>query len=318
MRDPRSSFVGRLRSFGRLLGPTEPELGPLARLPGTWKSTGGTGWNMIALPFADGPFKYRLLVNQYDETLTFSVVGKDIPNRGIAKDSAGNTTEADQTLASLDYQQDITQIAADDSPHSGMAGEPNTEIHHEPGLWLYMRDQQTAGLNIARLGTIPHGDSILALGTSAVQIGGPTIPDISGLPIGITDDLETSPYLEPYKHYRDKPFQGVFDPTSPNDLLKVANKGVPIARTTALPVDSTVETGGIVNIPFVTRQANATEVKATFWIEELALPGPDGKPVVRLQYSQVVMLDFFPRNDDQPGLIKWPHVSINTLEKVSD
>jgi hypothetical protein len=31
-----------------------------------------------------------------------------------------------------------------------------------------------------------------------------------------------------------------------------------------------------------------------------------------------VMLDFFPRRDGQPGRISWPHVSINTLTKVSD
>jgi hypothetical protein len=31
-----------------------------------------------------------------------------------------------------------------------------------------------------------------------------------------------------------------------------------------------------------------------------------------------VMLDFFPRRDGLPGRIGWPHVSINTLTKVSD
>ena len=30
------------------------------------------------------------------------------------------------------------------------------------------------------------------------------------------------------------------------------------------------------------------------------------------------MLDFFPRRDGLPGRIGWPHVSINTLTKVSD
>ena len=37
-----------------------------------------------------------------------------------------------------------------------------------------------------------------------------------------------------------------------------------------------------------------------------------------MQYVQVVMLDFFPRRDGLPGRISWPHVSINTLTKVSD
>ena len=30
------------------------------------------------------------------------------------------------------------------------------------------------------------------------------------------------------------------------------------------------------------------------------------------------MLDFFGRRDGQPGRIGWPHVSINTLQKVTD
>ena len=53
-------------------------------------------------------------------------------------------------------------------------------------------------------------------------------------------------------------------------------------------------------------------MRSTFWIQELA--SGDG-PQLRLQYAQVVMLDFFRRADGLPGLIRWPHVSINTLTK---
>jgi hypothetical protein len=36
-----------------------------------------------------------------------------------------------------------------------------------------------------------------------------------------------------------------------------------------------------------------------------------------MQYSQVVMLNFFrPREDQLPGRAQWPHISINTLDKV--
>lgn len=30
------------------------------------------------------------------------------------------------------------------------------------------------------------------------------------------------------------------------------------------------------------------------------------------------MLEFFPRFDGESGLITWPQVSVNTMEKVSD
>ena len=58
-------------------------------------------------------------------------------------------------------------------------------------------------------------------------------------------------------------------------------------------------------------------MKSTFCIQELA-PDAEGAVGLRMQYLQIVMLDFFPRRDGLPGRIRWPHVSINTLTKVAD
>lgn len=305
----------------------DPDLGPLALLPGTWKNSSefdGRGWNMIALPFAkDGhPINYRVLANQYNEELKFSLVDKGVPNRGL---EFGATTEnADQFVVTIDYEQMIKQKAAADHPVSGLAGPADLPIHHEPGLWLHMLNRTTDNLDIARLGTIPHGDATLAMGTSRVIDGPPTIPDISGLPIGISPDINGF-YLSPYKAFDDEPFKGTvnvpgfpgFNPVSPNDLLKV---GVPgnVVRTTVLEVDTTVQDARVSNIPFIVRQANATDMKSTFWIMELEEEDAHGNPRLIMQYSQIVMLDFFPRRDGMPGLIRWPHVSINTMEKVSE
>ena len=319
----------KLKSKKREYRPVKPEdvddmddLGPLSLLPGTWKGQ-GTGWNMIALPFAPGGFNYRVLMNQYDEELKFTLVDKGVPNRGIRRNGA--VTEADQFLVTLDYQQGITQIAADDSPNSGKAGPPQLPIHHEPGLWLHMTNENTNGIDIARLGTVPHGDSFLALGSSDEHAGTPSIPSVNGLPIGVLQDVEANPYLAPYKHYVDNPFFGTvptslpgfpgFHPLDLNAILNFANNGVNVVKTTVLHVDSTLEKAGVVNIPFIENQADAEVVKSTFWIQELAEKDGKGKPKLRLQYSQVVMLDFFERRDGQ-GLIRWPHVSINTMEKV--
>lgn len=81
-----------------------------------------------------------------------------------------------------------------------------------------------------------------------------------------------------------------------------------VKETTVLHFDTNLGTGGIVNIPFIVNEANATEMQATFWIMELE----DSRFI--MQYSQTVMLDFFDRPDGN-GLIKWQHVSINTLIK---
>jgi hypothetical protein len=146
------------------------------------------------------------------------------------------------------------------------------------------------------------------------------IPAVNGLPVGVNQGL-TNPYLEPYQHFHAKPFVGTvtdphfpgFDPTAPHLLLTLANQGVDVQVTTVLEMDTTIESGGINNIPFIEKQADAAAMKATFWIQRLR----GASPTFRLQYLQIVNLEFFPRGDGLPGRIIWPHVSINTLNKVS-
>lgn len=174
-----------------------------------------------------------------------------------------------------------------------------------------MANETTDDLDIARLGTIPHGDSVLALGRSDQFDGPPTIPTVNALPIGVNQNVDAYPYLEPFRFIRDNPFEGLFDPTNPTELLNRALQG--IKRTTELAFDSTLGTGGIVNIPFIVKQANAAEMSSTFWTEEL-----DGGEL-QLHYVQVVNLDFFfPKPDGLPGPIAWPRVRINTLRKVAE
>jgi len=300
--------------------PGDDDMGPLKNLPGTWVSE-GRGWNMIALPFAtseSGGLPFRLLLNQYDEVLEFTLVDKGVPNRGV---DATFVKQTDQAVVTLDYQQVIHQVAATDRPESSVAGAPGLAIHHEPGLFLNMINLVEDGIDVARLATIPHGDAVLALGTSTEVAGMPPIPGVNGLPVGVHQDL-ASPYLEPYQHFHAEPFKGNvtapgfpgFDPVAPHLLLELANQGVAVKSTMVLALDTSTETGGIHNIPFIVKQANAVSMKSTFWIQEL-----EGEPArLRLQYLQVVNLEFFPRVDGLPGRIAWPHVSINTLEKVSD
>lgn len=302
-------------------------LGPLGLLPGTWQGD-VTGWNMIALPFvADPPsgLDYRLLLNQFRETLTFRLVDKGVPNRGL---SADRSVQTDQVITALDYEQTIQQIAVTDRPASTVAGAVDAAIHHEPGLFLNMLNETDGGPTVARLATIPHGDAALALGPAFTVPGPPQIDPIDGLPIGVPQDLANNPYLEPYRHFHDNPFFGTvpagtpgfpgFDPTQPHLLLQLANQLQPVARTTVLVLDTSADPGGIRNIPFVVKQANAVSMRSTFWINELEELDEGGKPRLQLQYAQVVMLEFFPRRDGLPGRIAWPHVSINTLTKVSE
>jgi len=307
----------------------DPALGPLALLPGTWANVPdlvGHGWNMIALPLKkpgstivpDQPSDFRLLLNQFNETLVFSTVDTAVPNRGAAE---AIIFDKDQHLAALQYIQSISQIDAEDFPAT--PDTPDTPkaaaaIHREPGLFLNMFSQTEGGPDIARMGTIPHGDSLLALGNGVTFNGPPNfdhIGDFSSLPIGVNPDVDNNPYLNPYKLYRDTPFRGVFNPVDPLDLLK---KGVPanVRQTTVLTLDTTLATGGVLNTPFIMKQAAATSMRAVFWIEELDAPDVDGIPQIVLQYAQKVILEFFPAPGGA-GLIKWPHISINTMKLVA-
>lgn len=74
------TYRHRSRHFITNPGDKEPELGLLKNLQGTWKAN-GAGWNMIALPLKDalaGSAPFRVLMNQYNETLTFSFVDDNV------------------------------------------------------------------------------------------------------------------------------------------------------------------------------------------------------------------------------------------------
>ncbi|MBY3258457.1 hypothetical protein HFO09_29255 [Rhizobium laguerreae] len=149
----------RTRKFSEVVPPKPPStirltnrgvppvrnLGPLEQLLGVWTGL-GTGWNMIALPFHNAPappagFKFRVLMNQYSEELTFTFVDDDVPNRGLLR--PGQTDFA-QFVVTVDYQQKIAQVFAEDRPDSGgLAGQNGLPIHHEPGLWLYEKNRRS-------------------------------------------------------------------------------------------------------------------------------------------------------------------------------
>ena len=88
-------------------------------------------------------------------------------------------------------------------------------------------------------------------------------------------------------------------------------------RTTRLTLDTKRKSGGVSNMPFTTREAEPVSMASTFWIQEVAEKRYKSGYRLRMQYAQVVMLDFFrPRQDQLPGRAQWPHISITTLDKI--
>lgn len=275
------------------------QLGPLADLAGTWQ--GSAGWNLIAVPAEiTGRPSFSLLIQQYSETITFTPITAPVPNRG-------GTVQ--QFITGLLYELTITDLKY-----------PNGILHIENGMWLNMADVQKqpdgpvvenvaplSGYPIARQSSIPHGDVVIAVGSSSVSSGAPDFPVLDAVPT----DIGSQPlgYLENYPH---NPYPGL-DASNMNAQLIGAIQGQMIGKVTTLTVD-TADSGNIANIPFVQNHVSPSRFQSTFWIEEVT---SEGVSFLQLQYSQQVDLNFLSRNSPPAGsVIKWPHANVNTLRKI--
>jgi hypothetical protein len=135
------------------------QLGLLQDLAGTWK---GKGFNLIARPNFHDKTDLYLQLNQTRETLKFDPIGSSIPNRGFGQD--------DIELFGLTYLQQISDAAFDGA------------LHIEPGIWVTQPSTtfppETAPdaqeQLVARMGTIPHGNSLLAGGITEPFTGPPS------------------------------------------------------------------------------------------------------------------------------------------------
>jgi hypothetical protein len=135
------------------------QLGLLGNLAGTWE---GSGFNLITRPDFHDSANLYLQLNQTRETLAITPIGSPIPNRGFGQD--------DIELFGLNYLQRIEDAA------TGGA------LHFEPGLWVtqpptsYPQETAQPGEQIIfRLGSIPHGNSLLIQGTASAFTGPPAV-----------------------------------------------------------------------------------------------------------------------------------------------
>jgi hypothetical protein len=103
-----------------------------------------------------------LQLNQTREHLKFDPIGSPIPNRGFGQD--------DIELFGLTYLQQISDAAKDGA------------LHIEPGIWVTQPattfPPETAPGHaqlVARMGTIPHGNSLLAEGIAEPFTGPPVV-----------------------------------------------------------------------------------------------------------------------------------------------
>ena len=217
-------------------------LGLLAALAGKWA---GTGFNLIARP----PFHYTtaeflkdnpnpnppnaayvtdlyLQLNRTRETLQFDPIGSPIPNRGFGQD--------DIQLFGLTYLQKISDQGRDGA------------LHIEPGIWVTQpattfppESDPPKGQIVGRMGSIPHGNALLAQGIAQPFTGTPVLAAGSVLYNGsLFPSFNSTPFGVP--------------PTAPGILFNAATSseratGVipPAGPVPFAPYDFTVPVGPI-------------------------------------------------------------------------
>jgi hypothetical protein len=284
-------------------------LGPLATLAGTWK---GTGFNTIWRPhFPSGNQDRFLELNLTKETLVFEEIPGSIPNRGL--------DQKDIEMFGLHYMQTISDSTLD-------AG-----IHLEPGIWATV-PATTAPQEpptVVRMASIPHGTVVLAQGKAFTIAGPPVIKDVDIIPFSPGDPSTKGSFNDAKQTFTEldmsvkKKFRQPSDPATvpgitqgmvknPATVLTKAIAGQDIVHTVVLRVAATnahLAGVGTANTFFLTENASANLVSATFWIETDKKPHRPGH-VLQLQYTQTVMLDF--------NGLRWPHVSVATLRKQAD
>lgn len=130
------------------------DLGPLRELAGTWE---GRGFNLVARPDFKNNTNLFLELNLTRETLKFDPIATSIPNRGVGED--------DIELFGLTYLQKISDLT------TGGA------LHIEPGIWVSVPNTTDPALppSVTRMGSIPHGNALLAEGTATTFSGPPTL-----------------------------------------------------------------------------------------------------------------------------------------------
>jgi len=170
------------------------KLGLLKDLAGNWH---GKGFNLVARPFFGLPATSSapavpaanlfLELNLTHETLKFDPISSPVPNRG--------TFQQDIELFGLTYLQKISDAT------TGGA------LHIEPGIWVTqppttspVEDPPANGQIVARMGSIPHGNVLLAGGSATPFSGPPTLgaPTGTGIPaFSIFPSFNTTPIAIP-------------------------------------------------------------------------------------------------------------------------
>lgn len=333
-------------------------LGPLAGFIGKWSNEPYSaqnlpqGWNLISVPgpnpspvnvtgLTDGGFIFETI--PYSETITFSPIAI---TSNFGTFPGGQPPQQVQQIGALLYDQRIKSAGAEDAYfREGYSQENRTalqkyfaaknfengdDIHAEVGMILNISNFND-GLQFARMGTIPHGNTMLCLGNGTANVSGsPEFPgDMNtSLMVPFSENPEkrlplayASNTIKPNGGPSDIPFPfSQMDPRQPYTVLGDALKGLNVKEFTHLNLSTANGTGGLLSIPFLGNRSSTnptmdtTQMDVDYWLS--TVQGPNGD-VPLLQYFQNIRIVFPFTNDPVKLRIVWPHIGLNTLKLVS-
>ena len=315
---------------------------PINKLLGTWNSPSDTptGYNVMPVPAGNKQMQTPTALDDwqnknfyYYEEMTFTAPG-EAPNRGQL---------FQQGCYGLTYEQRV-YFAPNTAGLGALAYQPavaaaneNGLVHYENGLWLHTQfEAQPAAAYGATLPyppidpatgkpiptpappanpvvkqvSVPHGNSILALGT---------VTEMDGLPTHDTGTLNE----RPFSLDSSIPNPALVLQAAVNDLAAQSGKTF---KTTLLSVSTDAATGGsVTNIPFEVGNADVSAYQMDLWIIEVFDSATATTPSSTvLQYLQKIPMTFFitqtptPGGEGNDGLQEtFYHITANTLVKVS-
>ncbi len=333
-------------------------LGPLTGFIGKWSNAHydeahpPQGWNLISIPgpnppsfvqgLTDGGFIFETI--PYTETITFSPISIT-SNFGTFPNE--QPPQQVQQVGALLYDQRVKSAGAEDiflrknysaadraaiqAYFASKNFKNGDDIHAEVGMLLNINNFQD-GFQFARMGSIPHGNSILCLGSGAAgERGAPVFPgnlDVSKMVPFSENSSQRLPLayasntIEPNGGPSDIPFPfyPLMDPRMPYTPLTNALKGMDVRQHTHISMSTANGTGGLLSIPFlgnrsVTRPTmDTTQMDVDYWLSTVTSPQGD---VPLLQYFQNIRIVFPFNGDPLKRRVVWPHIGLNTLRLVT-
>ena len=310
---------------------SKPDLGPFQDLIGTWTNQNLHGTNMggpespysyniMPLPqekSSDYPYGYILKNFKYHEMIKFHP-NTDIATPAMAPNRGGQYT---QNANALFYEQ---QVHFAEGPSKGQV------VHVENGAWLHLvTGQQKIGpyggphgdkkepppaggvppqppnMTIAKQISVPHGNSVLVLGSYKEMNGRADIGPYSGDPSPTPTTIST----EPYKQESDGNPHPDLNP-NPTKPLQDGAAVKTSARYIRWDVDTATVAGSVTNIPFEQRKARVTGYRATYWLQNFS----EGGPYTQLAYVQVMNIEI----TIDGTAYEFPHITCNTLTKMEN